>query len=32
MRAIHRIYDAVFLSPKQQDWLADLAAKAGVEP
>jgi hypothetical protein len=26
------IYDAVFLSPKQQDWLADLAAKAGVEP
>ena len=26
-----RIYDAVFLSPKQQHWLANLAAKAGVE-
>ena len=24
-------YDAVFLSPKQQHWLANLAAKAGVE-
>ena len=26
-----RIYDAVFLSPKQRHWLATLAAKAGVE-
>ena len=27
-----RIYDTVFLSRKQQHWLANLAAKAGVGP
>jgi hypothetical protein len=26
-----RTYDEVFLSPKQQHWLTNLAAKAGVE-